>query len=1212
MDKITGNPSPDEELRAENAELRGRLASVEGTLRAIRLGEAADEAATGMVEAMRDDTARKQAEDTIARQARELDALYTTVPTGLFQFDADLRFVRVNAWTAAINGRSVEAHVGRTVGEVLHPSVADHVECLLRQILQTGEPVLEIEIHGTSAGDGEERDWLASYYPVRNLNDEVVGVHGVVQDITDRKQVEAALRESEARYCSLFENMLDGFAYCQMLCDEHGQPDDFVYLAVNDAFGRLTGLQNVTGKRVTQVIPGIRELTPDLFETYGRVASTGNPERFEIDFKPLGLLLSVSVYCPMIGYFVAVFDDITQRKQAERKLQEAERRYRQTVMNVSTPTLLYAEDDTVLLVNQAWTDITGYSIADIPTMSVWTQKAYGQANSVARQYIDGVFDGETRTDDGERTVTTATGEKRIWHFSSTPLGREPGGRRLIVSSADDITERKRAGLELANREAHLRRVINNQLGLVGVIDRDGILLEVDDRSLAIAKTRREQVIGKHFADAPWWSYDAEVAGQMRDAMRRALAGEVVRYDVSLFARGDEGVMIDFLIAPVFGDDGEVEYLIPSGVDIRERYATEQKLRESEERFRTLADNIAQLAWMADGEGALFWYNQRWLDYTGMTLEEMQGWGWEKVQHPDHLGRMLPTWKAALERGQPWEDTFPLRGKDGEYRWFLSRAFPICDTDGKIVRWFGTNTDVTAERQLAEELRASEERTRLATEATAVGIWEWNVLTDALRWDAQMFRIYGIVPTADGFVQYSDWRTAVLPEDLPKNERILQDTVRCCGRSRREFRILRRNDGKCRDIESVETVRTNGAGQAAWVVGTNLDITERRLAEEKVRVAKESAEKANAAKDRFLAVLSHELRTPLTPVLMAVGVMEHDPGLSVELREILAMIKRNVVLETKLIDDLLDLSRISSGKLPLTIEPIDLNEAIRSVCAICSPSARERGIRYETELDAATGLVAADAGRLHQVLWNVLQNAIKFTPEGGRIRVTAQRLDAACCEVRVEDSGLGISPEILPHIFDAFEQGGTGVTRQFGGLGLGLAICKALVELHHGTIRAESSGEGRGATFIIKLPGAASLRNATDAVAPTASDSGSRPLRLLVVEDHADTARTLALLLGLAGFSVITAPDVASALATAGRESFDVLISDLGLPDGSGYDVMREMRTRSAVPGIAMSGYGMEEDLRRSREAGFSEHLVKPVDSAKLVEAIRRVSENLHG
>ena len=1019
---------------------------------------------------------------------------------------------------------------------------------------------------------------------------------------------ETPLADSEAKYRSLFENMLNGFAYCQMLCDEHGQPDDFVYLAVNDAFGRLTGLQNVTGKRVTQIIPGIRELNPDLFETYGRVASTGNPERFEIDFKPLGLVLSVSVYCPKKGCFVAIFDDITQRKQAEQKLQEAERQFRQALMDVSTPTLLYAEDDAVLLVNRAWTDITGYSIEDIPTMSVWTQKAYGQANSVARQYIDGLFDGEFRTDDGEWTVTTATGEKRIWHFSSTPLGREPGGRRLIVSSAVDITERKRAGLELATREAHLRRVINNQLGLVGVIDRDGILLEVDDRSLVIAKTRREQVIGKHFADAPWWSYDAEVAGQMRDAMRRALAGEVVRYDVSLFAHGDEGVMIDFLIAPVFGDDGEVEYLIPSGVDIRKRYAAEEKLRESEERFRGLADNIAQLAWMADGEGALFWYNQRWFDYTGMTFEEMQGWGWEKVQHPDHLARMLPTWKVALESGQPWEDTFPLRGKDGEYRWFLSRAFPIRDTDGKIVRWFGTNTDVTAQRQLAEELRASEDRTRLATEATAVGIWEWNVLTDEIRWDAQMFRIYGIAPTADGFVHYSDWRTAVLPEDLSEAERVLHDTVRGCGRSRREFRILRRNDGKRRFIEAVETVRTNEHGQAEWVVGTNLDVTESKLAQEKVRVAKEGAEKANAAKDRFLAVLSHELRTPLTPVLMALGAMEHNPELSAEVRKDLVMMKRNIKLETKLIDDLLDLNTITSGKLVLEIAPVDLNEAVRHVCSICRSDLQGRGIRLETVLDVNAGMVAADAARLQQVLWNVLRNAIKFTPEGGVIEIVTTSLSDDRRGVRVRDSGMGIAPEVLQHIFHAFEQGAEGITRKFGGLGLGLAISRGILDLHGGSIHAESEGPGKGATFSIELPAAHDA-----AISMPDGQSGDREsaatLRVLVVEDHADTAQALARLLRDAGFAITLANDVASALSVAQRESFDLVLSDLGLPDGSGTDVMRELRTHSAIPGIAMSGYGMEDDLRRSREAGFSEHLVKPVDRDKLMEAIRRVTEN---
>ena len=399
------------------------------------------------------------------------------------------------------------------------------------------------------------------------------------------------------------------------------------------------------------------------------------------------------------------------------------------------------------------------------------------------------------------------------------------------------------------------------------------------------------------------------------------------------------------------------------------------------------------------------------------------------------------------------------------------------------------------------------------------------------------------------------------------------------------------------------------GTVEAVAGSTRDITERKRTEAALIEARQAAEAANQTKDRFLAVLSHELRSPLTPILMAVAALEHDSDLRPAVREHLAMIKRNIQLETKLIDDLLDLSRITSGKVELDIEPVDLNETVRNVCGSCRSQISKKGIRLETELYDAAALIAADSARLQQVLWNVLINAIKFTPENGTIRLTTAPRLGGRWEVRVQDTGIGISLEALPRIFDAFEQGGVKVTRQYGGLGLGLAISKSLVELHRGSIRAESSGLGQGSTFIVELPGAeADTVGKAPHLSPT--ESGEQPkMRLLLVEDHHDTARTISRLLRTAGFAVTTASDVASASAAADRESFDVLVSDLGLPDGDGYEIMRRIRATHSMPGIAMSGYGMNEDRRRSHEAGFSEHLVKPIDLPQLIAAIRRVTDN---
>jgi PAS domain S-box-containing protein len=384
-----------------------------------------------------------------------------------------------------------------------------------------------------------------------------------------------------------------------------------------------------------------------------------------------------------------------------------------------------------------------------------------------------------------------------------------------------------------------------------------------------------------------------------------------------------------------------------------------------------------------------------------------------------------------------------------------------------------------------------------------------------------------------------------------------------------------------------------------------DVSETKLIEEAMRAAKESAEAASRSKDRFLAVLSHELRTPLSPVLMSVCAMEADPDLPPSFLEEMVMIRRNIELETRLIDDLLDLSRIVNGKLALHVRSIDLNEKIKHVALICREQILEKGMRLHMTLDPKVGSVSGDPSRLQQVLWNVLKNAAKFTPEGGDIYVSSALKPDGSAEIVVRDTGIGLAPDAIHSIFDAFEQGSPEITKQFGGLGLGLAISKVLVEMHGGAIRAESPGIGAGATFVVTLPNARASAVEGAPAAASGAPGGAANTRVLIVEDHADTARILSRLLGKRGYSVRTAGAVEEALEAL-SEPVDLIVSDVGLPDGTGYELMRRALEIRPVIGIAMSGFGMEEDIVKSREAGFAEHLVKPVDVVQIDETIRRL------
>jgi two-component system CheB/CheR fusion protein len=418
----------------------------------------------------------------------------------------------------------------------------------------------------------------------------------------------------------------------------------------------------------------------------------------------------------------------------------------------------------------------------------------------------------------------------------------------------------------------------------------------------------------------------------------------------------------------------------------------------------------------------------------------------------------------------------------------------------------------------------------------------------------------------------------------------------------------RKDGSRVWIEVNTRLIRDGSGVPVGIMGISRDISDRKRTEAVILAAKEAAEAANRAKDRFLAVLSHELRTPLSPVVMSVAAMEMDPELPLRLREDVAMIRRNIELETKLIDDLLDLSRITSGKLRLQVQPTRVHDLLRHVVANCKGDAcGEKRLHLRCELDAGSDVVDGDPARLQQVFWNVVRNAIKFTPEGGDVTVRTAS-DNGRLRVQVCDTGAGIPSQALPRIFDAFEQGEVTTARQYGGLGLGLAIARGVVEMHGGSIRAESAGPGQGATFTIDLPAAAVVAGPDGARTPEGNgDHGARGTRVLLVEDHADTARMLARLLQSSGYAVQTAGSVAAALELAAAQPFDVVVSDIGLPDATGYDLMRQIRQRHGLKGIALTGYGMEDDLRHSREAGFVEHVVKPVNVSQLETIIERVT-----
>jgi PAS domain S-box-containing protein len=648
-------------------------------------------------------------------------------------------------------------------------------------------------------------------------------------------------------------------------------------------------------------------------------------------------------------------------------------------------------------------------------------------------------------------------------------------------------------------------------------------------------------------------------------------------------------------------------------EIDSRAAVEEQLRQSERRYRFLAEAIPQIVWTARPDGVTNYNNQWMFKYLGTTPEQMQKSGWTPFRHPDDRARATELWKRAIKTGEPYECTYRLlRGADKTWRWHLARAIPMRDETGAVVLWFGTCTDIHDQKTAEDAMRASEQEFRAVFDLAGSG----KALVDPangrfIRVNHKLCEMTGYA--ADELINLT-FAQITHPDDREWStrecDRLFHGETPLYAAEKRYVR----KDGQVIWVHVTVTMISDADGKPVRAAGVIQDITHRKRAEAEL-------EASGRAKDQFLATLSHELRTPLTPVVLTLGALLEDPSLPDHVKDDLRTIERNVGLETKLIDDLLDLTRIARGKLELRPRDVDLHALLdHAVRSCCGADVAGKQLRVELELRAVGARVRADPLRLDQVFFNLLRNAVKFTPPGGSIRVSSASPRDGWILVNVTDSGIGIEPHVLPRIFRAFEQGDPSVTRDFGGLGLGLAVSKALVDAHGGTIRAHSDGRDRGATFSVELPLAAE-RATTDDLVADPDDRARRnvhdelagataPLRILFVEDHDATQQIMTRLLRATRYDVHAAGDVGGAKRLAESHEFDLVVSDLGLPDGSGLELMRFLRQRYGLRGIALSGFGMEEDLAHSRAAGFVEHLVKPVTFGDIEAAIARVTREM--
>lgn len=791
--------------------------------------------------------------------------------------------------------------------------------------------------------------------------------------------------------------------------------------------------------------------------------------------------------------------------------------------------------------------------------------------------------------EGEQRLKMVDGSYR-WTSARAAAVKDRHGRIVEwVGSNQDIHARKLAEEELQRSEERYRALAESSSSGVWRMDAKGNFTEPS------LKGRETMGIEPGSLRSKDWrlSIHPDDLQQVEALWSAALATGALHECEQRLLMADGSYRWHLVRAvPVRDGAGKVREWVGSHQDIHQRKLAEEELRRSEARYRALSEATNSAVFIALPDGSTHKPQEQLAKITGIDPEKTTGWGWLDVVHPEDRER---TWEASramregdLDANWSYDVEHRMRMADGEYRWMNARAVAVRDESGKVVEVVGATRDIDDRKKAEDQLQRALRLLQLIIQSTASAVCVTNERGEMSERSESMESLTGLT-----FDQYRgmNWVNAYHPDEIGRIQDWFSTAAEREEPAEWEHR-LRMKDGSYRwFLGRVVPLRDLDGKLNGWG-GAHVDIHVLKTVESELRGASE-------AKDRFLAVLSHELRTPLTPVLTSAQILEADETLPVETREAISVMRRNVELEIRLIDDLLDLTRITRNKLRMEPKPVDLKQLIMNVLAICNPDIRAKRLSLAVDLPETAVLVTGDAARLHQVFWNLVKNSIKFTSEGGHIGVKVLG-EGAQAVVRIVDDGIGIPAALLPRVFDAFMQGDHD-PRQYGGLGLGLAIAKALVELHGGTLEAKSGGSGRGAEFFARFPLGQAGAAVPAAVSPEETAS-PKCLRILLVEDHSDTARVLVRLLKRFGHEPTVVSTVAGGLSALRSQKFDLLISDIGLPDGSGYDLMRQS-AGMRPPAIALSGFGMEDDMSRSKEVGFVDHLTKPVDAGVLERTI---------
>ena len=794
--------------------------------------------------------------------------------------------------------------------------------------------------------------------------------------------------------------------------------------------------------------------------------------------------------------------------------------------------------------------------------------------------------------------------RAIWSDGSvhwiSALGRgfynQAGEPVQMMGTVQNIDERKEREQALQQSNQRITNILESMTDAFYTLDRDFNFTYINQEAERLLKRQRSQLLGKNV----WSEFPPTVGTELDRQYHRALAENI-------------STRFEYYYPPLDTWFEISAYPSSQGISVYFRDITDSKLateqvRRSEQQLRRVLDSLYSFIGVLNPDGILLEANRTALEAANLQPEAVLGQPFAQTYWWSYSTQSQARLNDAIKRAKTGEAVrYDVKARVSAENYILIdfSLVPLFDADGKVEYLIPSGIDISDREASKKALQQTKDDLKLITEVIPQQIWtalpngemdyfnqRWHDFTGV---DAEQLQRHG-------------WESIVHPDDLPRLEKDWSKSVRLGQKYNVEARLIKADGTYHWFLIRARPLRDEQGEIIKWYA-TNTDITRIKQLEEQLREQTEDLIRANQLKDDFLAIVSHELRTPLNPILgwsqlLTAGRL--DPARTSQGLEI---IQRNAKLQAQLIEDLLDVSGIVRGKLDLKVAPVNLESVIRSALSTVQLAAEAKSIQVETVFEPNIGQVSGDVGRLQQIVWNLVSNAIKFTPNNGRVTIKLNRIGNQA-QIQVTDTGQGIDEEFLPHVFERFRQAESTSTRKFGGLGLGLSIVRHLSELHGGTVAVSSPGTGRGTTFSVKLPSInspiAEVSNNIHTIEPLKELKQFKGIKILVVDDEIDSLDILTLVLEQEGAEVQSMTSAKKALAAFNQATPDLIISDIGMPEIDGYTLITQIRALPQgknVPAIALTAYAGEVDKQRSIDVGFQKHLAKPIDLKQLITAV---------